>query len=318
MNPDALMNQDASALWDAELDADRFEADPEVDAMLVGGIDLHTHPAPAVYPARASIMDLAVDAASVGFRAVVCKSHHHSMQMDVLALRSVGLDDTGVEMYGGIVLNNSVGGLNPYAVEVALKMGGRIVWFPTIASTAHLAYIEAHKFAATGMSLRAEAPVTVLDENGHINAATREVLEVIAGEEAILNCGHLSAADISVLIPVALEAGVTRIVISHPGVIIGATSDDVAGWTRQGAFIELCLAEAFSRGKTIRPMDWIGPWWKAAGPSQIIFGSDLGMENNPLPVSAYRRLIRTLLGAGVSEDEIRASTAGNAAQLLYR
>lgn len=34
-------------------------------------------------------------------------------------------------MFGGITLNRQVGGINPYAVESALKLGGKVVWLPT-------------------------------------------------------------------------------------------------------------------------------------------------------------------------------------------
>ena len=36
--------------------------------------------------------------------------------------------------FGGITLNQFVGGLNPWAVETALKMGEKIVWLPTVHS----------------------------------------------------------------------------------------------------------------------------------------------------------------------------------------
>ncbi len=40
-------------------------------------------------------------------------------------------------VYGGIVLNLNVGGINPAAVDVALKMGAVEVWMPPIHSLAH-------------------------------------------------------------------------------------------------------------------------------------------------------------------------------------
>lgn len=311
----------ANALWDETLDADRFRDDAEVDALLVGGVDLHTHPAPSPFPRRMSILDAAVDAGSVGFRAIVCKSHHHSMQTDVLALReSAGLDDTGVSVVGGIALNRTVGGLNPYAVELALRMGGRVVWFPTIASQAHLDFHESHDsgFPTAGIPLRANEPISVLGEDGRLNAASRDILDVIASEDAVLNCGHLPADEIAVLIPGALEAGVSRIVISHPDFVLDAAPERIAEWTAMGAYVELCLAMVVGRAPTVPPMVKIAPFWEAAGPSRTIFSSDLGQKNNPLPITAYRRMVRAMLDADVPEDHIRATVGGNAGQLLDR
>lgn len=312
------MTQTVSELWDPTLDADRERPDPEVDELLTGAVDLHTHPGPSPFPRRMSIMDAAADAASVGFRALVAKSHHHSMQSDILALESAGLAEIPVKVYGGVALNNTVGGLNPYAVELALRMGGRVVWFPTIASRAHLDF-HAHNhsgFPVAGIPLRDNEPITVLDESGELNAATRDILDVIAAESAILNCGHLPADEIEVLIPGALEAGVTRIVVSHPDFILGASPERIGEWCHRGAHVEHCLAMLVGREPKPDPFGRIAEFYRAAGPNQTVFSSDLGQKNNPLPVTAYRQMVRVLLDQGVEEAAVKSMTGGNAAQLL--
>ncbi|MFL6121257.1 DUF6282 family protein [Actinophytocola sp.] len=312
------MTQTVSELWDPELDADRARPDPEVDALLTGAVDLHTHPGPSPFPRRMSIMDAAADAATVGFRALVAKSHHHSMQSDILALESAGLAEIPVKVYGGVALNNTVGGLNPYAVELALRMGGRIVWFPTIASRAHIDF-HAHNhtgFPVAGIPLRDDEPITVLDESGRLNAATRDILDVIASESAIMNCGHLPADEIDVLIPGALEAGVRRIVVSHPDFIVGASPARIGEWCRKGAHVEHCLAMLVGREPKPEPFARLAEFYRAAGPGQTIFSSDLGQKNNPLPVTAYRRMVRVLLDQAIAPTDIKAMTGGNAAQLL--
>jgi Family of unknown function (DUF6282) len=311
------MTQTASGLWDEVLDADRFVPDAEVDGLLVGGVDLHTHPGPSPFPRRMSILDAATDAATVGFRAIVCKSHHHSMQTDILALEPAGLADTGVRAYGGIALNRTVGGLNPYAVELALRMGGRVVWFPTISSTAHLEFHQHHHnsgFPVSGIPLRDNDPISVVDDTGALVPEAQDILSVIAGESAILNCGHLPADEIDVLVPAAVAAGVERIVVSHPDFIVGAAPERVGTWCRQGAYVEHCLAMVV-RGPS--PVETIAGFLREAGVGHTIFSSDLGQKNNPLPITAYRRMVRSLLDAGTAEDDIRAMVGGNAAQLLF-
>jgi hypothetical protein len=311
------MTQTASGLWDEVLDADRFVPDAEVDGLLVGGVDLHTHPGPSPFPRRMSILDAATDAATVGFRAIVCKSHHHSMQTDILALEPAGLADTGVRAYGGIALNRTVGGLNPYAVELALRMGGRVVWFPTISSTAHLEFHQHHHnsgFPVSGIPLRDNEPISVVGDDGALVPEAQDILSVIAGESAILNCGHLPADEIDVLVPAAVAAGVERIVVSHPDFIVGAAPDRVGTWCCQGAHIEHCLAMVV-RGPS--PVETIAGFLREAGVGHTIFSSDLGQKNNPLPITAYRRMVRSLLDAGTAEDDIRAMVGGNAAQLLF-
>ena len=307
-----------SELWDQTLDADRFTPDSEVDALLVGGVDLHTHPGPSPFPRRMSIMDAAVDAATVGFRALVCKSHHHSMQSDILALESVGLRDTGVHVVGGVALNRTVGGLNPYAVELALRMGGRVVWFPTIASSAHIEFHASHHsgFPISGIPLRDNEPITILDGAGGLLPEVHDILSVIAAESAVLNCGHLPAAEIDVLVPAAVAAGIERIVISHPDFVVGADPGRVGSWARQGATVELCLAMLVGARSTGSPVERTAEFRRAAGVGHTIFSSDLGQKGNPLPITAYRRMVRSLLDAGTAEDDITAMVGGNAGQLL--
>ena len=53
-----------------------------------------------------------------------------------------------------------------------------------------------------------------------------------------------------------------------------------------------------------------------AGVENTLLGSDLGQANNPLPVPAYRRMVRALLDAGMRDDQVRALTSKNPAELL--
>ena len=154
-----------------------------VTRVLKGGIDLHVHPAPSPLPRRIDAVEAAQAAEAIGMRAIVVKSHHHSTVTDVLAL---GRDLNGlpVRVYGGIALNSAVGGLNPHAVDLALKLGGRIVWFPTIGSPQHIAHHAAHpdlKFPKLAVHVREERPVDVLDESGQLRPEVHDIIGLDQG-----------------------------------------------------------------------------------------------------------------------------------------
>lgn len=306
------------SLLDPELDADRRLPDEEVDRLLVGAVDLHQHPGPSPFPRRMSILDAARDAAGAGFRAIVAKSHHHSMVTDILALRSAGLADLPIDVFGGIALNRTVGGLNPYAVELALRMGGRVVWFPTLSSAAHVRHHEAHDtgFPTSEVELRPQEVISILDESGAVLPAVRDILSVIAAEDAVLTCGHLGVTESQALIDAALEAGVRRIVVNHPCFVVGASVEQAAAWARQGVYIEHCAIMYFGRPERRRDFDELMAFVTAVGPGQTIMSSDSGQKGNPLPVTLYRRAVRGLLDAGVTEPETRQIVGTNAAQLL--
>ncbi len=315
------MTRTQESLLDPDLDADRLQPDPEADALLVGAVDLHVHPGPSPFPRRIGILDAARDAANAGFAAMVVKSHHLSMQTDVLALRDAGLAELPIEVYSGIALNRTVGGLNPYAVELVLGLGGRVVWFPTISSPAHIDFHHVHndsKFPTSVLKLREHEPLPVLDENGKLCAAAHEILEIIASEEAILNAGHSAAEVTDVLVPAARAAGIERIVISHPTFIVGASAQRCGEWARQGAMIEHCLALAVNRPQSPLTHEALQPYLDACGVGNTIFSSDLGQAGNALPVTGYRRMARRLLDHRVPADDIRAMFGGNAKKLLAR
>jgi hypothetical protein len=199
-------------------------------------------------------------------------------------------------------------------------MGGRVVWFPTISSTAHIEFHQHHHhsgFPVAGIPLRDNEPISVVGEDGALVPEAQDVLSVIAGESAILNCGHLPADEIDVLVPAAVAAGVERIVVSHPDFIVGADPGRVGGWCRQGVYVEHCLAMVARPASDVSPVEKVAGFLRAAGVGHTVFSSDLGQKGNPLPVTAYRRMVRALLDAGTAEDDIRAMVGGNAAQLLF-
>ena len=306
--------------FNPDADEDRLVPDAEADALLVGAVDLHQHPGPSPFPRRMSILDAARDASAAGFRAIVAKSHHHSMVTDILALRAAGLGELSTEVYGGIALNRTVGGLNPYAVELALRMGGRMVWFPTLSSAAHVHHHEHHDtgFPTPEVDLRPNEIISILDENGAVLPEVHDILSVIAAEDAVLTCGHLGVTESQRLIDAALAAGVTRIVVNHPVFVVGASVEQAAAWARQGVFIEHCAIMYYGRPERRRDLDELLSFIKEVGVSQTVISSDSGQKTNPLPVTLYRRAARGLLDAGVPEADIRRLLGANAEGLLLK
>jgi len=304
-------------LIDPELDADRLVADPEVDELLQGAVDMHVHPAPSPFPRRITIADAARDAASMGFHAIVVKSHHHCMQPDILSL-GTELTALPITVASGIALNDYVGGLNPYAVELAIAFGAKVVWFPTVSSAAHIAFHQAHthsKFPRSGVALRQNKALSILDADGKAKPEVHDIVEQIAAAGIVLNCGHLPAAEVEVLIATARTAGVERIVVSHPAFVIDAPPARVAEWARAGVFVEHCLIMLVGDPAVPPNLDVYRPF-AGIGAAQTIFGSDLGQRGHPLPATGFRRIARMLLDDGEIAANVRRMVGANAAALL--
>src|SRR5439155_24588289 len=97
---------------------------------LSGAADLHCHFGPVAHRERSvDAFEAAREAAAAGHRAVVLKSHDFPTAS--LAW-SVGQVVPEIDVFGGVCCDREVGGVNPAAVEVALRLGARIVWLPTL------------------------------------------------------------------------------------------------------------------------------------------------------------------------------------------
>src|SRR5690606_6955447 len=130
----------------------------------------------------------------------------------------------------------------------------------------------------------------------------RDVLDVIAGENAVLTCGHLGVRDTDILIDAAQEAGVSRIVVNHPVFVVGASPEQAVEWARRGVYIEHCLSMYFGLVERRRDVEELQRFIDAVGPEQTIFSSDSGQKVNPLPVTLFRRAVRTFLDRGMPAE----------------
>jgi hypothetical protein len=293
--------------------------DERVARILEGAVDLHVHPAPSPLPRRIDAAEAARLAGEAGFRAIVVKSHHHSTVTDVLALAAEEQLPSDVQVYGGIALNGPVGGLNPKAVDLALKMGGRIVWFPTIGSPQHIRHHAEHpdlKFPTLAVKLKPEEPIEIM-ANGRARDEVYEILESAKEADAIVASGHLAPDRITALFEAAREVGVTRLLVNHPNFVVEASHEDARRWVELGAVIEhsLCMYDDESSFYHW-DIDTLVAWIEAVGIEHSTLGSDLGQMNNPLPTDSFRKIVDKLLERGLGEDAVRRLVRDNPAELL--
>src|SRR6266542_3031958 len=168
-----------------------------------GAFDLQVHVAPDVIPRRTDDLDLAKDFLAHGLRGFVLKSHYApTAERAKVVSRAV----PGIESYGAIALNHSVGGLNPVAVEIAGRSGNKIVWMPTVDA--------ANETAGRLDGAHEKLPFWAKIQR-QISPDVRHCLELIAKHNMILATGHLGRHEIFPLVRTARETGVERIVITH-------------------------------------------------------------------------------------------------------
>lgn len=281
---------------------------------VAGAIDLHCHPYPDLFPRLSDDVGIAKYAQDQGMRAVMIKCHHESSVSRAYLTQKIVPD---LQLFGGVVLNSYVGGINPAAVEAALKLGGKEVWMPTVDAAYH-----AEMHGGTGAydsqeSGQAARPgISAIDEEGNLRPEVIEVIELIAQHNVILGTCHLSPREIALLVTTARERGVQKILITHPFFKVpNLDIDTLKSLVAQGAYAEFGYC-------TVSPMWNYATLKKVAGAIQIlgsgscVLVSDAGQRHNPMPAEALRLFAQGIFECGVPEEDIYRMIRDNPADLL--
>ena len=271
---------------------------------LAGVVDLHLHTAPDVR--QRSLDDLAAARAALdlGMAGVLLKNHHAPTAARAAVAR---LAVTGAPVFGGVVLNEFVGGLNPAAVEASVQMGGRAVWLPTFSALNHR---RVERLGTDGIAL--------FDSTGKPLHALVRVLELAAELDQLLSTGHVSADEVMAVVPLAREIGVRRILIQHAEhSVVALTHDQQRALADRGAYVERCYGTPRPEGGTHEPMLARNVTAiRAIGAASTVLSSDLGQPENPAWPSGYLTYLQELEDAGLSAAEMDLMCRKNPAQLL--
>ena len=289
-----------------------------IDALLVGAIDPHVHSGPSIAPRGIDHLELLREASAAGYTAIVTKDHDYSGVMTA-ALIAKHHPELKTKIFSSIVLNNVVGGFNPYAVEHTAAMGGKIVWFPTLAAENHLRWEKTSNWVhpASTQKIRPATGIPVLNPDKTLREDVKEVIDIIAKNDMVLASGHLHISETWLVFEEAKRRGVNRIVLTHPEDIVDASMNDVAGIANMGAYVEhsLCMFIEGSKFKTCESAD-LRKHIDAAGVDQTVLCSDLGQTGTIGPIEGLRRGIKLCMDLGYSDDQIRKMVSSNAARML--
>lgn len=292
-----------------------FPPAPPLVSPAKGAIDFHVHSDPDVFGRSMDDIDIAVLAKRKGMRALVLKNHV-TMTADRAAL--VMKVVPGIEIYGGIVLNYAVGGINPAAVEWMHRMFGRrgkVVWLPTFDADNHIKTLVDPKGAGI-----------VVAPGGVVTPQVEQVLKIIARENLVLATGHIHAAEVVAVVKRAKELGVENILITHALTNIpGLSMEQIRQVTRMGAFIEYCFLQSMTGPDAQHA--WMKHWTKVSlkdvarvvaeiGANSLVLSSDLGQHGNMTHPDAMEDMITGLLKEGVSQADIDLMVKKNPARLL--
>lgn len=302
--------------WREEAKAVMAGADEAVVADLMkGAVDLHVHSGPSTMPRMLDHLEQVEDAAKAGMRGVLFKDHYYSVGPFLPMMQRLN-PYKQVEMFGSLVLNTPVGGLNPYAVDFNLKSGAKLIYMPTAHAANHLRNTHRKKRLASNVELKKPYGITVVDANGDLLDVVKEILDMIAAHDAILSSGHLHISEVWPLFTEAKKRGVRRLIMNHPTYGLHCTNDDIRDLGEMGVVLEQSACLFIDSRFNVFPPEHLKEQIDAASPGNSSIGSDLGQVNNPSPVEGMRQAIRLLLGLGYSPAEIRLMVRDNPSRLV--
>src|SRR6266404_3881337 len=167
---------------------------------LSGVVDIHVHSDPDSVPRSIDAIEIAKLAKARGMRALLLKNHYESTASLAYLVRK---EVPGIEIFGGIALNRTVGGINPAAVDRMTKVKGgwgRVVWMPTFDAENQVRYSKENR------------PYVSVSRDGALLPEVKEVIAIIAKNQLTLATGHSTPAEVLMLIREARRQGVERIV----------------------------------------------------------------------------------------------------------
>jgi hypothetical protein len=233
-----------------------------------------------------------------GFEGAVLKGHFEST---VGRARSVSTSAT--RMYGGIVLNSSVGGVKVDVVDDAVRLGAKIIWMPTIDSWYH---------SEVGLSIpgkRTARRLAIPPIDWAMEGEALAILSLASEAGIVIATGHLSPPECSWLVTHATSP----VLLTHPLYRApGMSAGDVESLCSEGAVAEITafqLLHGASPGA-------LAALARKLGPESCVLTSDGGQPGSPSPPELLRLLVDSLIAGGLDEDHAREMTTTTPRRLI--
>ena len=280
------------------------QRDNAADRTLAGAIDIHVHSAPDNVERSIDSIDVAKLALSRGMRAIVLKSHYEPTATMAFIVRKAV---PGIEVFGGIDLNLTVGGMNAAAVEHMTKISGgwgRLVWMSTFDAENQVRYSKETR------------PFVRVSKDGALLPEVKDVIGVIAKHQLVLATGHVSPQEGLMLLREGRRRNVRHMVVTHAmQAPVLMSVDEMQQAAKEGAFVEFVAGSLTAPGASAR-VDSYADAIRKVGPEFCILSSDLGQKGNALPPDGFGAFIDALRARGFAIAQLDRMSKQNPAQLL--
>jgi hypothetical protein len=295
----------------------------QIRRLMEGAIDSHLHAYPCYTARRQDIFEVAQDARAFGMKGFVVKDFLTSTASWGYMVNKLIPE---VEIYGGIVLGHSHGGINPKTVEDSFRMGGKVVWMPWSDSAWMIERMKDPHFGGSGTvyaSLRITAcsqglslfkdplqPNEILDE-------VKEIISLAKQMNGVIETSHISPNEGAALVKEAKRQNFKKIVLTHANQTVTRYSpEQMKELAELGATIMLTYAQYLPKPGTTPPdIIELKNIIESIGCEHIVLATDMGRFENPPPVEVFRSMIANLLFMDVSGQTISAMIKDNPGRL---
>lgn len=278
---------------------------------LKGVIDMHVHSNPDIRHRAYDDFELMEAGIRVGARAIVIKTHQGTtVDRAYLCNRHneiVHHGDNDFTMFGSITLNRQMGGINPWAVESGLKLGAKVIWLPT-------------QSARNNLIKQKQDPAACVEvvRDGKIVPELDSIFRLVKDYNVVLGTGHISPEECFVVVEAARNAGVKKIVVTHPEWwMVGMSLEDQVRIVKDyDVILEHCYAQPMGGGKYKSNLPMNLEAIRACGYKNVMVSTDGGQVENPHWELALDEYMQYLADHGIPEEQLRYMTHDIQAGLL--
>jgi hypothetical protein len=277
---------------------------------LNGAIDMRVHASPDDAKRAIDADDLARLAKKNGMRGLVLTNHWESTAALAYMVRK---EVSGIEIFGGVEMDQSVGGINLEAVKrmTMMKGGwGRVVWLPTFDSPTFTNWVK-----RSGSGLPYSTTLVPISEGGHLLPSVLELLDFVAQHhELLLETGHNSAEEALMVVHEARQRGVAHIVVTGAmDPVANLTIPQMQQVAREGAYLEFAYSNAFGKNPEHTMSEFADAIRKVGPQSCILSTNFVDFPSHPQALLDY---MEALHGEGISVADINLMAKTNPALAL--
>ena len=191
------------------------------------------------------------------------------------------------------------------AVEASIKLGAKEIFLPTMTAENHCRKENKEHF------------VSVV-KDGKIVEPLKDVFQLVKDYDVALGTGHISPSEIFTVVEAARNAGVKKIIVTHPEFhIVGMSLEEEKRIVKDyDVLLEKVYAQPIGGGVYKKNLPDNVAHMKEIGCEHFIVSTDGGQMQNPEWYNTIAEYIDYLYDSGFSQEEIDVMTKKNPGRML--